>query len=73
MRWRHIAPTAPDTLCEQICCTGPDNTLTTLAVSYPFTVEDPFILEHCPHIYVVGNQPEYASTILEGEFDVPII
>ncbi|CAN3358124.1 DNA polymerase delta small subunit [Diutina catenulata] len=46
--WQNIAPTAPDTL-----------------YCYPYTEFDPFIFtkpEHVPHVYVVGNQSEYAAT-----------
>lgn len=50
LRWRHLAPTAPDTL----SC-------------YPFASDDPFVLQECPHAYVVGNQPEFATRLLEGE------
>ncbi|KAG8962517.1 hypothetical protein FRC03_004155 [Tulasnella sp. 419] len=47
--WRHVAPTAPDTL----WC-------------YPFIQSDPFILTRSPHIYVIGNQPEFATDVVEG-------
>ncbi|KAG9015471.1 hypothetical protein FRB94_000076 [Tulasnella sp. JGI-2019a] len=50
LKWRHMAPTAPDTL----WC-------------YPFLHRDPFMLEKTPHIYVIGNQPEFASEILTNE------
>ncbi|KAF8589945.1 hypothetical protein K439DRAFT_1382479 [Ramaria rubella] len=44
--WRHMAPTAPDTL----WC-------------HPYPTQDPFILTSTPHIYVIGNQPSFATTI----------
>jgi len=47
LTWRHIAPTAPDTLPCQ-----------------PFERADPFVLYTTPHVYVVGNQSEYASAML---------
>ncbi|GBF91209.1 DNA polymerase delta small subunit [Raphidocelis subcapitata] len=47
LRWRHLAPTAPDTL-----------------TCYPFVSSDPFVLEECPHAYVVGNQPEFATRVI---------
>lgn len=47
LKWRHIAPTAPDTLW-----------------SYPYTKEDPFVLERTPDVYVVGNQPEFATEMV---------
>lgn len=49
LQWRHIAPTAPDTL-----------------TCYPFTDDDPFIVTDCPHVYFVGNQPEYATKLMTG-------
>jgi DNA polymerase delta subunit 2 len=33
---------------------------------YPFQETDPFVLEECPHIYVVGNQPRFESAVIEG-------
>ncbi|CAB4252395.1 similar to Saccharomyces cerevisiae YJR006W POL31 DNA polymerase III (delta) subunit, essential for cell viability [Maudiozyma barnettii] len=32
---------------------------------YPYTKEDPFILEEWPHLYVVSNQPSYARRDIE--------
>jgi DNA polymerase delta subunit 2 len=49
LRWRHLAPTAPDTL-----------------TCYPFADDDPFVLEACPHVYVAGNQPEFATRVATG-------
>ncbi|QRV75077.1 DNA polymerase alpha/epsilon subunit B [Ceratobasidium sp. AG-Ba] len=47
LKWRHIAPTAPDTLW-----------------SYPYTKEDPFVLDRTPDIYVIGNQPAFATEMV---------
>ncbi|KAF3903392.1 hypothetical protein ABW20_dc0109267 [Dactylellina cionopaga] len=49
LRWRHVAPTAPDTL----WC-------------YPFQDVDKFIIESCPHVYFVGNQPEFGTRLTYG-------
>ncbi|KAK9716935.1 DNA polymerase delta small subunit Cdc1 [Basidiobolus ranarum] len=47
--WRHVAPTAPDTL----WC-------------YPFQESDPFVMQECPHVYFIGNQPEFSNQLVEG-------
>ncbi|GHJ84295.1 hypothetical protein NliqN6_0697 [Naganishia liquefaciens] len=47
LEWRHIAPTAPDTL----WC-------------FPFADKDPFIIERRPHVYFVGNQPEFKTSLV---------
>jgi DNA polymerase delta subunit 2 len=52
LEWRHLAPTAPDTLWI-----------------YPFPDTDPFIVAHRPHVYVVGNQPEFATAVVGGSDD----
>ena len=49
LEWRHIAPTAPDTLWI-----------------YPFPDADPFIIHHRPHVYVIGNQPEFETALVGG-------
>ncbi|XP_020260121.1 DNA polymerase delta small subunit [Asparagus officinalis] len=49
LRWRHLAPTAPNTL-----------------GCYPYTDKDPFLLESCPHVYFVGNQHKYETSVLQG-------
>jgi len=51
LRWRLVAPTAPDTL----WC-------------YPYQSADPFVLRdgRCPHVYFVGNQAHFATTIVSG-------
>ncbi|KAG2183722.1 hypothetical protein INT43_006733 [Umbelopsis isabellina] len=49
MFWRHIAPSAPDTL----WC-------------YPFQDRDPFIVEQCPDVYFIGNQPRFDTSELVG-------
>jgi DNA polymerase delta subunit 2 len=50
LRWRHLAPTAPDTL-----------------GCYPFEDQDPFVIHSCPHVYFAGNQPEFDTSLIEGE------
>jgi DNA polymerase delta subunit 2 len=47
--WRHMAPTAPDTL----WC-------------HPYPTQDPFIMPSTPHIYVIGNQPSFATTLVKA-------
>ena len=33
---------------------------------YPFQDDDPLIVRDCPHLYFVGNQPRFDTTIIEG-------
>ncbi|KAI4217686.1 MAG: hypothetical protein LQ351_000282 [Letrouitia transgressa] len=33
---------------------------------YPFQDKDPFIIEETPHVYFVGNQPRFETTVIEG-------
>ena len=33
---------------------------------YPFQDDDPFVIEECPHVYFVGNQPEFDTTVIDG-------
>ncbi|KAI0646842.1 DNA polymerase alpha/epsilon subunit B-domain-containing protein [Trametes meyenii] len=47
LRWRHMAPTAPDTL----WC-------------HPYFSRDPFVFSQTPDVYVVGNQPEFATKLV---------
>ena len=50
LRWRHMAPTAPDTL----WC-------------HPYFDLEPFILPVTPDFYVVGNQPEFSTELVEDD------
>ena len=33
---------------------------------YPFQGRDPFIMDECPHVYFVGNQPGFDTSLIEG-------
>ncbi|KAG5175621.1 DNA polymerase alpha/epsilon subunit B-domain-containing protein [Tribonema minus] len=46
---------------QHIAPTAPD----TLGC-YPFLTEDPFVLEECPHVFFAGNQPRFATRLVEG-------
>ncbi|GBG66496.1 hypothetical protein CBR_g63079 [Chara braunii] len=48
LRWRHLAPTCPDTL-----------------GCYPFTTSEPFVIDSCPHVYFIGNQPAFSSRLIK--------
>lgn len=50
LEWRHIAPTAPDTL----WC-------------YPYLTQDPFMLETTPQVYIIGNQPSFATALIQSK------
>jgi DNA polymerase delta subunit 2 len=68
LRWRLVAPTAPDTLCKfalppiEVEDTDLENPLG----CYPFQDKDQFVLEECPHVFFVGNQPKFDTCIIEG-------
>lgn len=33
---------------------------------YPFQDGDQFVMKDCPHLYFVGNQPKFETTVIEG-------
>lgn len=33
---------------------------------YPFQEKDQFVIEECPHVFFVGNQPRFDTTVIEG-------
>ena len=33
---------------------------------YPFVDDDPFVIQNCPHVVFAGNQPQYATSVIEG-------
>ncbi|KAK5448199.1 DNA polymerase delta small subunit Cdc1 [Exophiala xenobiotica] len=36
---------------------------------YPFQDRDQFVIEHCPHVFFVGNQPLFDTTVVDGPND----
>ena len=80
LHWRHVAPTAPDTLGAHAPATRSQQTPgLTFAVAgsgwmvvgaFPLAERDPFILPgdapSCPHVYFMGNQPAYGTRLVHG-------
>lgn len=33
---------------------------------YPYQDKDHFVMENCPHVYIVGNQPRFETSVIEG-------
>ncbi|WPH03697.1 dna polymerase subunit delta-2 [Acrodontium crateriforme] len=33
---------------------------------YPFQEGDAFVINHCPHVYIVGNQPRFETRLIHG-------
>ncbi|ETN38580.1 uncharacterized protein HMPREF1541_06617 [Cyphellophora europaea CBS 101466] len=33
---------------------------------YPFQDRDPFVIGQCPHVFFVGNQPQFNTAVIEG-------
>lgn len=33
---------------------------------YPYQDEEPFLVEETPHVFFVGNQPHFDTTVIEG-------
>ena len=76
LRWRCGAPTAPDTLCKSSSLIvspcplmnsyGERNADLEIVGCYPFQENDPFVIDECPHVYFVGNQPRFETTVIEG-------
>lgn len=69
-RWRCCAPTAPDTLCKLLTIPlrsrNTNEKLTVRLGSYPFQDDDPFVMKTSPHLYFVGNQPEFGTRVIHG-------
>ncbi|KIW17600.1 hypothetical protein PV08_04795 [Exophiala spinifera] len=36
---------------------------------YPFQDRDQFVIEQCPHVFFVGNQPRFDTTVIDGPRD----
>lgn len=34
--------------------------------SYPFATTDPYIIDRCPHVYFIGNQPKFDTRLIHG-------
>ncbi|KAI1820618.1 DNA polymerase alpha/epsilon subunit B-domain-containing protein [Xylaria intraflava] len=53
-----------EAMCRWQCCapTAPDTLW-----SYPFQDDDPFVMKTCPHLYFVGNQPRFATKMIQGD------
>ncbi|KAI1048643.1 hypothetical protein LB506_002347 [Fusarium annulatum] len=52
-----------EAMCRWCCCapTAPDTLW-----SYPFQDDDPFVMQTCPHLYFVGNQPHFSTKVIHG-------
>ncbi|KAI1072645.1 hypothetical protein LB507_002798 [Fusarium sp. FIESC RH6] len=52
-----------EAMCRWRCCapTAPDTLW-----SYPFQDDDPFVMQTCPHLYFVGNQPQFSTKVIHG-------
>ncbi|KAH7266908.1 DNA polymerase alpha/epsilon subunit B-domain-containing protein [Fusarium redolens] len=52
-----------EAMCRWRCCapTAPDTLW-----SYPFQEDDPFVMQTCPHLYFVGNQPQFSTKVIHG-------
>ncbi|KAF4970090.1 hypothetical protein FSARC_2791 [Fusarium sarcochroum] len=52
-----------EAMCRWRCCapTAPDTLW-----SYPFQEDDPFVMQTCPHLYFVGNQPHFSTKVVHG-------
>ncbi|KAF9771479.1 hypothetical protein IL306_010895 [Fusarium sp. DS 682] len=52
-----------EAMCRWRCCapTAPDTLW-----SYPFQDDDPFVMHTCPHLYFVGNQPQFSTKVIHG-------
>jgi len=60
LHWRHLCPSAPDTLggCAGAGVSG-SAARVRCADCYPLAERDPLVLTQCPHVYFVGNQPAF--------------
>ena len=47
-------------------CMAQSISVLTFAGCYPFQEDEPFVITECPHVFFVGNQPQFASTVLQG-------
>lgn len=68
--WRHLAPTAPDTLRYILTLNRRSRPFVLRCYSFHGNtdgVTDPFIIDEMPHIYFAGNQEKFETKLLVDE------
>jgi len=49
------------------CCPSPASAELVLGI-YPFPDTDPFVVHYRPSVYFLGNQPDFETALIGGEF-----
>lgn len=65
-----ILPRQHRTLCVGNLARVRRTPLTRIGI-YPFPDADPFIIHHRPHVYIIGNQPEFETAMIGGQLPPP--
>ncbi|KAH7032994.1 DNA polymerase delta small subunit [Microdochium trichocladiopsis] len=68
--WKYVDSDDRLGMMEAMCrwrCSAPTAPDTLWA--YPFQDDDPFVMHTCPHLFFVGNQPQFGTKVISGGSD----
>jgi len=68
--WKYVDSDDRLGMMEAMCrwrCSAPTAPDTLWA--YPFQDNDPFVMRNCPHLFFVGNQPQFGTKVITGGTD----